>query len=235
MGTADRLFFAFLAAVAVFVVFVRLWKRPRQTSPGGVTMTEILRQVATDGLAGTQVDGGLRFVYRGLPGRLDFISDKTEIQIRTGNLLGQVVEVVPVGFPMSLFTGGGKDRLRARGSKEEYDRIFPRPADEQVLLEVGVAYDLRMSPDGVIMRFQSLPGSAAALRHWIACAFRIVDLIPGVENRVAGDTTCQICGASLAEADVVRCARCSTPHHEQCWDYTRRCSTFGCPSTRFVR
>lgn len=249
MDTSSRMFFAFLGAAAAFAAFVWVctWRRRRQRPPRlseREHLDQVLRQVAS-GWNAAIADGGFRFVRHGLEGRLDFIADTTEIQVRTRDLVGQVVEVVPIGFPMSLFSSGGTERLRARGSKTEYDRIFKRPADEQVLLEVGVAYDLRLSPDGMVMRFHSLPGSAAALSYWISCAFRIVDLIPGADSRagvdvtevttqVRGDTPCQVCGAPLTDDRIVRCARCSTPHHEQCWDYTRKCSTFGCPGTRCV-
>lgn len=248
MDTPNRMFFALLGAVVVFFAFVRLWgawKRWRAPSAPG-DLAEILRQVAPGIPGATIVDGGLKLFHRGLVGRLDFIADKTEIQVGTGTLIGQVVEVVPIGFPMSLLAGGGKERMRARGSKTEYDRIFRSRAEEQVLLEVGVPYDLRMSPDGVTFRLHSLPESAAVLGYWIACAMRIVDLVPGVieasriqvtevATRVGGDTHCQVCGSSLAEAAVVRCAQCSTPHHEQCWDYTQKCSTFGCTGRKAVR
>lgn len=180
MDTPNRLFFAFLGAAAAFAGFVWIWNRWRSRGTSmllddAAYLRDVLRQVAA-GLPGAIANDGLRFVHRGLHGRLDFIADQTEIQVRTGNLIGQVVEVVPVGFPMSLLGGGM--RLRARGSKAEYDRIFREPADEQVLLELRVPYDLRMSPDGVILRVHALPESAATLSRWIACALRIVDLIP---------------------------------------------------------
>ena len=251
------MFLSFLGAVAAFVAFVWAWTQWKQRLPATripqgmlvddrLHLEEVLR-AAAPGIPGASiVDGGLRLLHRGLHGRLDFISDKTEITFQTGTLVGQVVEVVPIGFPMSLLSGGGKERLRARGSKSEYNRIFKNRAEEQVLLEVGVAYDLRMSPDGLTLRLHSPPGSAAVLGYWIACAFRILDLIPGVidsssvqvtdvATRVAGDTLCQVCGAALNEAPVVRCAQCSTPHHEQCWDYAGKCSTFGCTGQRAVR
>ncbi|HEX7899603.1 MAG TPA: RING finger protein [Planctomycetota bacterium] len=41
------------------------------------------------------------------------------------------------------------------------------------------------------------------------------------------DAECQVCGAGLTE-DVVRCARCDTAHHADCWTYVGRCSTYGC-------
>jgi hypothetical protein len=210
-------------------------------------LEEICRQVAAGVPACALVEPtSFRILHRGLHGRLDFISDKTELHMDTVGLIHQVVEVVPVGFPMSLISSGGPKGLRARGSKTEYDRIFKNRAQEKILFEIGVPYDLRMGPDGVTFRIHLLPGNAAVLGYWIACAFRMIDLIPGVgqacrvevigvTNEVAADTACQVCGSTLASGAIVRCAKCSTPHHEECWQYARKCSTFGCASQRFVR
>lgn len=43
-----------------------------------------------------------------------------------------------------------------------------------------------------------------------------------------GVRVCQVCGDSLLEGDLVYCAYCKTPHHHDCWQYTRQCSTYGC-------
>lgn len=207
-------------------------------------LREVCRQLAQN-LAGVSLSGAgaLQFDHKGLRGRIEFISDKTEIQVVAPGLLHAVVEVVPLGFPMSLLRPGERNKLRARGSKPEYDRIFKNPAEEQVLLEVGTPYELRLAPDGVTMRITSLPGSAMVLGYWLSCAFRILDLIPGIEeirqiqvsavtHQIATDTVCQVCGASLMSAPIVRCAKCATPHHEDCWKFNGRCSTFGCGETR---
>lgn len=208
-----------------------------------------LRTIAREVAAvtpGCSVDdvGAFRFHHRGLWGRLDFISDLTEINVATGDHLRQIVEIVPVGFPRNLFQGSGYLKMRARGSRAEYDRIFGSPAEEQVLLEVGTTYDLRLEPGGMTFRLHGLPNSAAVLGFWLACAYRMIDLIVGfdaavqvteVADTLAENALCQICGSSLATGDVVRCRSCRTPHHESCWQYTGKCSTFGCGSVRFVR
>lgn len=210
-------------------------------------LKQIVRDIAASTPGVVATDGpGLRFSRQGLDGRMDFISDKTEFHVDTQNFIRQVVEVVPLGFPITLFTGLGKDRLRARGSRKEYDRIFRGPREEQVLLELGVPYELRMSSDGVTLRIQSLPSSAAVLAYWLSCLFRMVDLIPEVEvlskvqvtevsNALEPGSTCQVCGSSLATGGVVYCASCRTAHHEGCWQYAGKCSTFGCGSLRFAR
>jgi hypothetical protein len=51
-----------------------------------------------------------------------------------------------------------------------------------------------------------------------------------VESGATGAGTCQICGAALGGV-LVRCSRCSTPHHADCWEYTGVCSTYGCGGT----
>ena len=188
-------------------------------------------------------DGGLRFVHRGLPGRVFMLSDGTEVHVETGDLVQHPIEVVPTGFPLSLFLRPGEERFQVRGLKMEYARIFKNRAEEHVLLEIGVRYTLKLSPAGMLLRFHARPQNGASLRYWMACAFRIVDLLPGIEsvsrvqvselvNQIGSDTMCQVCGSSLASGAVVRCAACGTPHHEDCWQYARNCSTFGCTSQR---
>jgi hypothetical protein len=45
---------------------------------------------------------------------------------------------------------------------------------------------------------------------------------------------CQVCGEKM-ESRVVYCAKCRTPHHEECWSYVGQCSTYGCREIRFTR
>ena len=59
------------------------------------------------------------------------------------------------------------------------------------------------------------------------------DRVSVVESAATATGECQICGASL-EGSLVRCARCSTPHHADCWEYAGRCSTYGCGERTFV-
>jgi Prokaryotic RING finger family 1 len=190
-------------------------------------------------------DGGLRFVHRGLPGLVALHSDDTEIHVETGDLVQHPVEVIPTGFPLSLLLRRGEERFQVRGLQMEYARIFKSPAEEQVLLEIGVRYTLKLGPEGLFLRLHALPQNGASLRYWMACAFRIVELLPGIESvsrvqvselvqQIADDTLCQVCGSSLAHGSLVRCAACGTPHHEDCWQYARKCSTFGCTSQRCV-
>jgi len=38
---------------------------------------------------------------------------------------------------------------------------------------------------------------------------------------------CLVC-SSPAENDLVKCSRCKTIHHSECWEYNGKCSVFGC-------
>ncbi len=55
--------------------------------------------------------------------------------------------------------------------------------------------------------------------------------ITQVETAKVEGGECQVCGTEIREGSV-SCARCRTPHHEECWRYLERCSTFGCGETR---
>lgn len=50
----------------------------------------------------------------------------------------------------------------------------------------------------------------------------------------AAGAECQVCGAKMGQGGVF-CARCRTPHHEECWRYTGQCSTYGCREIRFTK
>jgi hypothetical protein len=50
---------------------------------------------------------------------------------------------------------------------------------------------------------------------------------------VAGGV-CQICGTAMDDR-IVYCAKCRTPHHEECWMYNGACSTYGCREIRMTR
>jgi len=50
----------------------------------------------------------------------------------------------------------------------------------------------------------------------------------------SGIGECQVCGERMSSRTVY-CAKCRTPHHEECWEYTGVCSTFACREIRFTR
>lgn len=59
-----------------------------------------------------------------------------------------------------------------------------------------------------------------------------VRIVPGQSAASADPPKCQVCGEPITE-DMVFCRSCETPHHRECWDYTGRCSIYGCSQTRY--
>ncbi|HYF00343.1 MAG TPA: RING finger protein, partial [Planctomycetota bacterium] len=70
-------------------------------------------------------------------------------------------------------------------------------------------------------------------------ALQLLDALPGVtgrerirvgpaRQRIDADSVCRICGTALAQGKVVRCAKCATPHHADCWAFNGRCAIFAC-------
>ena len=47
-------------------------------------------------------------------------------------------------------------------------------------------------------------------------------------NGPAEDTTCGVCGDSLAGEPVARCNLCDSASHKECWEYMQGCSTYAC-------
>jgi hypothetical protein len=54
----------------------------------------------------------------------------------------------------------------------------------------------------------------------------------GETNEALGQ--CLVCGSEMTEG-IVHCAKCGTPHHEECWRYTGECSTYACQETAYLK
>lgn len=80
------------------------------------------------------------------------------------------------------------------------------------------------------------PATQASLQRMVDAAFELVgSILEGGTGQVplwdvlvtqAGGR-CPVCGVPIAELRV-RCSRCRTPHHRECWDYVGTCSTYAC-------
>ena len=47
-------------------------------------------------------------------------------------------------------------------------------------------------------------------------------------------SVCQICGCERNTAEAVKCVKCRTHHHEDCFKYNGQCSTYGCGSKNYL-
>ena len=87
----------------------------------------------------------------------------------------------------------------------------------------------------------TLEGRRRAELDWIAGLLRAALAPPRRPAPVAESPVvflaggeCQVCGSAMEER-VVLCAKCRTPHHEECWTYNGSCSTYGCREIRYTR
>lgn len=222
-----------------------------------MTLEEICREAAS-GIAGAKalVNGGLRFARRGFEARVDFVPGSMDILFDTRDLAVESVQIAPAGLwhdVRHLF--GWKD---FQVGDAEFDGMFeihasagefaPRilcPQLRSVLRSAAIfgSFLWRLSPAGFLLRVKGWPPDRKELDRWLVVAFQLLDAIPGsdgkgrvrigvVRTRIDAESVCRVCGASLAEGGLVKCARCATPHHRDCWEFNGRCSTFACGETR---
>lgn len=90
--------------------------------------------------------------------------------------------------------------------------------------------DIHLRNGRVESRFE---GRDDAELRWIAGVLsRELERLRPAEAKAVDDPSapggeCQVCGAAMT-AGIVRCPSCRTPHHEECWIYAGRCSTYAC-------
>lgn len=103
---------------------------------------------------------------------------------------------------------------------------------------------LRLGPDGLEIRVRHRMKGPDARRVLLRAAEVLIEArralaeqpeaVVWLQVRENGPVLCQVCGSDI-EAPPVLCRTCRTPHHEDCWGYARRCSTYGCGERRSVR
>jgi hypothetical protein len=95
---------------------------------------------------------------------------------------------------------------------------------------------IEVQPSWMEVRIRELADSPDVALAMVRTAADFMRFLYGVEPEpgiVWGPVTeslsgrCPICTSTLAEP-LVRCSRCLTPHHQDCWTYLGRCSTYGC-------
>ncbi|MBM3998389.1 MAG: hypothetical protein FJ297_02405 [Planctomycetes bacterium] len=100
--------------------------------------------------------------------------------------------------------------------------------------------EIRVANGRLLVRKRVLFHQLSALERFTKDAVRLYDQLlvsqaDGIEiiatgTEPSGVIDCQICGQPIA-SDLVRCRRCGTPHHRECWEYNGACSVFGCLET----
>jgi hypothetical protein len=101
---------------------------------------------------------------------------------------------------------------------------------------------VRVGPEGLELRVKCSLGDASDRRAFFHAAEVFLEVMRGraepaliwIESRDGGPVLCQVCGSDILSRAVL-CRACRTPHHEECWTYAGRCSTYGCGQRSFVR
>lgn len=111
----------------------------------------------------------------------------------------------------------------------------PAPAETTISLSPGwfVARKVWKSPRGADLEVFVERACALADQFNLAAA-EGVEFVANQQPQLLEDARCGVCGENLA-CEIVICRRCHTPHHADCWQFTGRCSTYGCGCTDFAR
>lgn len=143
-------------------------------------------------------------------------------------------------------------RYVVKANDETFARDFLDGAARQAVDELrGLLGNDRilvsLNPSRLMVRKESVIDSPETLEAFAGQAGRLLDRVSlfwqrasGIEildepaaPAAGGDVTCQICGSKIAPEAKVVCRRCGTPHHEDCWEFNGRCSTYACGEKRF--
>jgi hypothetical protein len=223
-----------------------------------MSLEDICREAAT-GIAGAKAfpGGGLRFSRRGFEARVDFPAmGQIDILFDTRDLAVESIQLQPAGLWHDVKDLFGRKDFQIGDA--EFDSLFEIHASESEFAPRILCPELRkvlrsalifgnfmwrLSPAGFLLRVKGLPVNRTELDRWLVVAFQLLDAIPGsdgkgrvtlgvVRMKIDADAKCRVCGAPLDQGGVVKCVKCSTPHHQDCWEFNGRCSTFACGETR---
>jgi hypothetical protein len=126
-------------------------------------------------------------------------------------------------------------------------RVFSQERIEQVIASVDRLgrFDspaVEITRDTLVVRVDGFLFGEPELTDLVKTATDFVGYVKmlgpdeGIAWVVGGEAEaaiCPVCTVALA-GKVVHCDKCRTPHHEECWTYVGRCSTYACKGKRFV-
>jgi Prokaryotic RING finger family 1 len=148
----------------------------------------------------------------GVLGRIAILSRTATVRIRGG--------------VVTILQNQGRGTRRFASEEVEFIQTFRDSGDTEL------QFLLRGKP-----KLRLFGGRPADELEWAARFLRVAlkartdEAAPLQVDAKAGE--CQVCGEKM-ETRVVFCARCRTPHHEECWSYVGQCSTYGCREIRFT-
>lgn len=133
-------------------------------------------------------------------------------------------------------------RFIVKGADDPRTREFFSPdvtAAIEAIRALGAGDNVILSINHQRLRIEKTP-PLQSFEHFTALidAARVMydraDALNGPGGKVefvegaSGETpVCQVCGSEVT-SNRVDCAQCATPHHSDCWDFNKKCSTYGC-------
>ena len=196
--------------------------------------------------------GGVAFARRGFDARVEFEKGHVDLLFDTRDLALEAVEVSPAGLwhDVRHLVGWRDTQLgdpdfdpafEIHASEPGFAEAVLTPPLRQVLRSAARhgGFHWRLSPAGFLLRVRPSPSAVDELDRWLGVAYQLLDALPGADGRerirvgparqrIDAESMCRICGTGLAQGKVVRCAKCATPHHADCWDFNGRCAIFAC-------
>jgi hypothetical protein len=137
-----------------------------------------------------------------------------------------LVRSEPPSLIPDLFKGERRDALAGTLmglARAEYGRVILTRADLRILLP-----GILRRPEDLEALLSAAETAVQALRSMVReGGYAVLTVGAGSGGR------CPVCLSGL-DADVVLCARCRSPHHQGCWEYTRECALFACGGRRWV-
>ncbi|HEX7899601.1 MAG TPA: RING finger protein [Planctomycetota bacterium] len=196
--------------------------------------------------------GGIVFQRHGIDGRIEFGRRAWDVIFDTHGLAVEAVEVSPAGLWHDLRGALGFQDVQlddpdfdaafhVQAAAPEFAASILKPWLRKRLREAALfgGFRWRLSRAGFLLRVDGRAKTSLDLDRWTTVAFDLLDVLPGADgkNRVTlgdarikavEDSACGVCGGTLAEGALVRCAKCRVPHHADCWAFNGRCSIFAC-------
>ncbi len=131
-------------------------------------------------------------------------------------------------------------------SEEKVARSILDPTARELIRPLGHHFDFvyRVTPRQMLLRANRFLYDATELDVLLTAGIQLFDrlrlpdrdVVDIVETRQSAleSAICEICGTALSIGAVVRCRKCGTAHHRDCWEFNGMCSTFACGEKRWV-
>jgi hypothetical protein len=253
--------FALGSVVFMLVLFWALWLRGLRRREA--TLRRVAERLkGTVAASDTEELQAIHFYAAGRSSRIDFESGElpsTRVKVSLSRRSPGVFRILrgDVAWEQRKFVGAkdirvGNPRFDAgwfvtARPESLAHRIFAEDRREEAIesvrrLEIFRRPSIEITRDTLVARVEQVLRREEDILTLAATAIDFVGylLMLGPEEGIAwvadgeeGPGTCPVCAWALTDA-VVRCDRCRTPHHEECWRYVGQCSAYACKGKGFV-